>query len=383
MKKILAFLLIFILPLSVYANELDLAPTAKGAIIMEASSGQIIYEKNPHQKLAPASMTKIMTMLLIIEDIEKGSLALDERIRASAEASGMGGTQIYLETGEIMSVEDLFKGIAIASANDAAVAMAERIAGTEQAFVNRMNKRAQAMGLKNTNFKNCHGLDEDNHYSTPYDIAMMARELVKHEIILKFTSIYEDNLRSDTDRRFWLVNTNKLLLLYHGVDGLKTGFTDAAGSCLTVTAKKDNMRLIGVLMGYPDVGSRNTEAIKMLDYGYNQYTAQTLLAKNSHLGKVEIDKGKKKYAQIIAMDDAIILNKKGDGARKNITYDLKITKTKAPLKVGEKVGVVIIKYHKKVIAEVDITVQEDVKRATIFNLYLRYLSDLFVGDLNF
>jgi D-alanyl-D-alanine carboxypeptidase (penicillin-binding protein 5/6) len=213
MKKILICLLVLLLmPISyVKAEQLNLAESAKSAILIEASTGEIIFEKNPHEKLVPASMTKIMGMLLVIESIEKGIISWDEMVTISANASGMGGSQILLSTGEKMSVRDLFKGVAIASGNDAIVALGEKIAGTEQQFVSMMNKRAKELGLKNTNFKNPHGLDAANHYSSAYDMAMMAKELVKYDEVLKYTSIYEDYLRADTDEKVWLVNTNNVV----------------------------------------------------------------------------------------------------------------------------------------------------------------------------
>lgn len=384
MKKILiSLLLLTFFPIKVMATEPNLAPKAKAAILMEYSSGEIIYEKNAHDKIAPASMTKLVTMLLILEEIEKGTLTWDEQVKASAEASGMGGTQIFLETGELMSVKDMFKGIAVASANDAAVALAERVAGTEQAFVAKMNERVKAMGLKNTSFKNSHGLDEKDHYSTAYDIAMMAKELLKHEKVLEFTSIYEEYLRQNTDRKVWLVNSNKLLRLYKGVDGLKTGFTDAAGSCLTATAKRNDMRLIAVVMGETDAAVRNEEAMKMLDYGFNQYEVQPLITRNSSLGKVEVVKGRDKYVEIMATEDAAILNKRGEAKRTNISYDYKISKIVAPVKKGDVVGTIFIKENGKVIKQVSITVTKDVEKANIFHLYFRYLKDIISGDLNF
>lgn len=206
-------------------NETSLAPKAKSAIMIEATTGDIIFEKNADEKLPPASMTKIMSMLLIIESIEKGVIAWDEMVTVSENASGMGGSQILLETGEKMSVEDLFKGIAIASGNDAVVALAEKIAGTEEMFVDMMNEKAKKLGLTNTNFKNPHGLDEVNHYSTARDMSTMARELVKHKKVLEYTSIYETYLRENLDTKVWLVNTNKLVRFYDGIDGLKTGYT--------------------------------------------------------------------------------------------------------------------------------------------------------------
>lgn len=217
MKKLCCLLIIFILFLSVRvrAEELNLAPNAKSAILMEAGTGEVIFEKNSHEKLHPASMTKMMSMLLILENIEKGVINWDDIVTVSSNASGMGGSQILLETNEQMSVSDLFKGIAVASGNDAVVAMAEKIAGTEEEFVNMMNKRGSELGLTDTNFKNCHGLDDANHYSSAADMAKIALELVKHEKLFEYTSIYEDYLRVDTDRKFWLVNTNNVVFKFY------------------------------------------------------------------------------------------------------------------------------------------------------------------------
>ena len=240
-------------------NTLDLAKNATSAIMLESSTGEIIFQKNVNEKRPPASMTKMMSMLLIMENIEKGNLTFEEEVTASAYASSMGGSQIFLKAGEKMKVEDLLKGIAIGSGNDATVAMAERIAGTEEAFVKLMNDRAKELGLTNTNFKNSTGLDAENHYSTAYDMSVIARELVKHKKILEFTGTYEDYLRKDSASPFWLVNTNRLVRFYKGVDGLKTGYTKEAGYCLTSTAEKNNMRLITVVMNEPSTQIRNGE----------------------------------------------------------------------------------------------------------------------------
>lgn len=384
MKKIFIIFLsvvVFLLPLnSVKAETLNLAESAKSAIMLEASTGEIIFEKNPHEKLPPASMTKIMGMLLVIESIEKGILKWDEMVTVSEKASGMGGSQILLSTGEKMSVKDLFKGVAIASGNDAIVALAEKIAGTEDLFVSMMNKRAKELGLKNTNFKNSHGLDEANHYSTAYDMAMMAKELVKHEKVLEFTSIYEDYLRADTDEKVWLVNTNKLVRFYDGVDGLKTGSTNNAGYCLTATAKRNNMRVIAVVMGEPDSKTRNSEVTEMLDYAFAQYEIEQLLSKNSIIGQKEVEKGKDKYVELVPVQDVTVLNRKMDG-KKNATYELEIDKLKAPLKKGDIVGRLKIIENEKETRTIDVTVNKDVKKANILELYWRYLKDILAGDI--
>lgn len=211
MKKIILSLTLLLIPAFVYAEEVDLAPNAKAAIIVEASTGTILYQKNVHEKLPPASMTKMMGMLLVVESVEKGQINWDDIVIVSENASSMGGSQILLETGEKMTVDDLFKGVAVASGNDAIVALGEKIAGTEEMFVKMMNDRAKELGLKNTNFKNPHGLEEANHYTSAYDISKIALELVKHPKVLEYTGIYEDYLRKGTNREFWLVNTNKVV----------------------------------------------------------------------------------------------------------------------------------------------------------------------------
>ncbi len=382
MKKTILILLILLMfsIVPIRAEELGLAKNAKSAILIEASTGEIIFEKNSHEKYPPASMTKIMTMLLIIENIEKGVIKWDEMVTVSENASGMGGSQILLETGEEMSVKDLFKGIAVASGNDASVALAEKIYGTEANFVVMMNKRAKELGLKNTNFKNSHGLDTANHYSSAYDMSIMARELVKHEKVLEYTSIYEDYLRINSPRKVWLVNTNKLVRFYDGVDGLKTGYTTEAGYCLTATAQKNKMRVIAIVMGESDSKVRNNEISEMLNYAFAQYSVEYLLSKNSPIGKVEVEKGKRKTVSVVPMQDITILNKKTDN-KKTPTYEIKLNSIKAPVKKGDSIGTLIIKEGDKITRETDVTVSEDVNKASIFQLYFRYLRETLIGDL--
>lgn len=383
MKKVLLVLIgiVLLLPnVKINAEELNLAENAKSAILIEASTGEIIFEKNSHERLVPASMTKMMSMLLIIESIEKGIISWDEMVTVSENASSMGGSQILLETNEKMSVSDLFKGIAVASGNDAVVAMAEKIAGTEEAFVDMMNNRAKELGLKDTNFKNPHGLDTANHYSSAYDMAMIARELSKHEEVFKYTSIYEDYLRQNTDKEIWLVNTNKLVRFYDGVDGLKTGYTAGAGYCLTATAKKNGMRIIAVAMGEPDSKTRNAEITSMLDYAFAQYEIETVLSTDSILGKKKVEKGKQEYATIVPIGNINLLYKKTDN-RKNVTYNLKLNDLKAPIKQGDIVGMVEIKDGDTVLNTIDVTVSSDIKKANVFELYLRNLKNIFNGNI--
>ena len=359
-------------------NTLDLAKNATSAIMLEASTGEIIFQKNANEKRPPASMTKMMSMLLIMENIEKGNLTFEEEVTASAYASSMGGSQIFLKAGEKMKVEDLLKGIAIGSGNDATVAMAERIAGTEEAFVKLMNDRAKELGLTNTNFKNSTGLDAENHYSTAYDMSVIARELVKHKKILEFTGTYEDYLRKDSASPFWLVNTNRLVRFYQGVDGLKTGYTKEAGYCLTSTAEKDNMRLITVVMNEPSTQIRNGETSSMLDYGFNMYSVNKILDTDTSLQKSKVELGNDLEVEIVPTEEVKILNNKNSDER-NVTYELELNTIKAPVKKGDIVGKIKVYEDNKVINEINATVKYDVDKANIFKIYYRNLKNLFKG----
>ena len=381
MKKILILLFLFIsIPLVKAEEAEDLAPNAKSAIMIEASTGEILFQKNKDEKLAPASMTKMMSMLLIMEEIENGNLKWDEMITTSEKASSMGGSQIFLKAGEKMTVEDLLKGVAIASGNDAVVALAERVSGSEEQFVKRMNTRAKDLGLKNTNFINATGLTADNHYSSAYDMSLIAKELVRHEKILEFTGTYEDYLRKDTKSPFWLVNTNRLVRFKEGVDGLKTGFTDEAGYCLTATMKKDNMRLITVVMKEENTSKRSADTTKMLDYGFNIYMVQTILDEKTTIEKKKVELGKTLTTEIVPKENITILNKKSDD-QKNITYKTNINKIIAPVKKGDKVGTIDIIEDNNIISTIDATVKEDITKANILTIYLRNLKEIISGNL--
>lgn len=378
MKKVFGILLVILslLPIFPVVKADELAPNASSVIVLEPTTGEIIYERNSHERRHPASMTKIMTMLLVMEAIEKDIIKWDDMITVSENASSMGGSQILLETGEQMSVHDMFKGLAVASGNDAAVALAEKIAGTEEMFVKMMNDKAKELGLKDTNFKNAHGLDEANHYSTAYDMAMMAKELVKHEKIFEFTSIYEDYLRKGTDRSFWLVNTNKLVRFYNGVDGLKTGYTAEAGFCITATANINDMRIITVVMGEPDSDTRNKDVSSIFDYVYAQYGLTKIVDTESILKEVPVEKGKLEQIGIVAKEEINDLYNKNEGSG-NFTYDVEVNKIKAPVSKGDVVGKLTLKENNNIIKTVDLTVSEGVKKANIFELYLRYLKQIF------
>lgn len=364
------------------AIESILANHAKSAILLEAKTGKILYEKNSHEKLAPASMTKIMSMLLIIEAIEDGHLSWNEMITVSERAASMGGSQILLEVGEQMSVSDLFKGVAVASGNDAVVALAEAVAGTVEDFVAMMNNKVKELGLTDTNFKNPHGLDDANHYSTAYDMAFIARELVKHEKVLEFTGIYEDYLRKGTDREFWLTNTNKLTRFKAGVDGLKTGYTSEAGYCLTATMKKDNMRLISTVMGEESSTIRNTEISALLDYGYAKYKMIEVMNPNTVISKEEIELGRQKYVEIVPKDSSVIVTEKTNKIGE-ISYDVELNPIQSPVNVGDVVGKLMLKSNNEVIDELELTVKENVEKANILELYGRYLNDIISGNIKF
>ncbi|MFC4557444.1 D-alanyl-D-alanine carboxypeptidase family protein [Virgibacillus kekensis] len=357
-------------------SEPNLAEDAKSAILMERDTGKILFNKNADEKLPPASMTKIMTLLLIMEALEEGKIKKNETITVSERAASMGGSQIFLEAGEEMSVNDLLKGIAIASGNDASVALAERIAGSEEAFVKQMNKKADELGLKNTHFKNTTGLPAKNHYSTSHDMAVMAKELLKYESITAYTSIYEDYLRKGKKNEFWLVNTNKLVKFYPGVDGLKTGYTNEAKYCLAATAEKNGMRVISVVMGADTTKERNAAVTQMLDYAFNHYETKNLYEKNETVTKIELIKAEEKDIDIVTSESVSTIHKKGetDGKIKSsvvLKNDLSL-----PIKKGDKVGELMVENGKKVLSRTPLIVNHDVKPASYFTLLKRSLQNL-------
>ena len=375
MKKIfLVFICLFFIT-NVKAEE-TLASNAKSAILIEAKTGEILYEKNSHEKLHPASMTKMMSMLLILEAIENKIINWDDIVVVSPNASSMGGSQILLEIGEKMSVSDLFKGVAIASGNDAVVALAEKVAGNESLFVEKMNNKAKELGLKDTHFSNCHGLDSTDHYSSAYDMSLIAKELSLHEEVFKYSSIYEDYLRQNTDRKFWLVNTNKLVRFYEGADGFKTGYTNLAGYCLTATAKKDGMRLIAVVMGEENSNTRNSEVTEMLDYGFSNYGVLNILSTNDKVGTLDIIKGKKNSSPLYSKEDMIVLYKKID-KKPIITYELETSKKEAPLKKGSVVGKIKINKNNNYLKSIDLVINEDIKKLNFIEQYLGNIKNIF------
>ena len=371
MKKIWLVIMTFCLFMgTVYAEE-DYARGAKSAILVDSATGEVLYEKNADEALAPASMTKLGSMLVIMEAIDNGNLSLDDEVTISEEAANMGGSQVFLEAGEVYKVHDLLKGVAIASGNDAVVALAEKVAGSQSEFVAMMNKRFKEIGATNTNFVNAHGLDAEGHYSTARDMSIIARELLKHEKILEYTSIYEEYLEKNDGTKTWLVNTNKLVRFYDGVDGLKTGYTTTAGYCLTATAKKDNFRLISVVMGEESSEARSSDTVKMLNYGFNTFKINTIKTTDEVLGKVRVEGGKEYYANIVLLNDATELLKTTDEVS-NYKFNLKVDKIKAPVKNGDIVGSAeIIDGEGNIIDEVDVTVKDDIKKANFLDYLLR------------
>lgn len=373
MKKVLLILLSFFSWMSISLAQEDYTPNAKSAILVDSLSGKVLYEKNADEKLPPASMTKLASMLLIMESIDNETLKFDDMVTISEEAANMGGSQVFLQAGETYSVRDLLKSIAIASGNDAVYAMAEKIGGSHEEFVNMLNKRLKEIGAVNTNFVNAHGLDAEGHYSTARDMSIIARELLKHEKILEYTSIYEEYLEKNDGSRIWLVNTNKLVRYYNGVDGLKTGFTKTAGYCLTATAKKDNFRLISVVMGEDTSENRSADTVKLLNYGFNTYKINIIKTKDEKLGKVRIYNGKNYFANVVLVADATEILKNNEKAD-NYEFNLKVGKIKAPVKRGDVIGTAeIIDSGNNIIDEVDVTIDKDIEKAGFVDYLLKNL----------
>jgi len=374
MKKIV-FILIslfsFLFIKNVSAVEMEIS--AKSAILVDFNTGKVLYSKNENEPLAMASMTKVMSMLLIMEKIDDGSLKYDDIVEISTESSSMGGSQIFLNPGDKYKVIDLLKGVAMASANDAIVALAEKTYGSKEHFIEAMNKKAESLGLKNTHFVNVHGLDEEGHYSSAYDMSVMARELLKHEKILDFTRVYEEYLTKPDGSQIWLVNTNKLVRFYDGVDGLKTGFTQKAGYCLTATGKKNNLRLISVVMGEESIEKRSSDTVKLLNYGFNTFKVNLIKNKSEILGKVNVQKGKKENVDVVLVNDLIELLNASDKPS-NYKFKILVDKIAAPVKKGDVIGKVkVLNDNGILISQVDITVNENVLKANLWDLFKRNL----------
>lgn len=378
MKKILVFLLIILASIKVGAT--DIAPGAKSAILIDPDSKKILYEKNIHDEVSVASLTKMMGLILIFEKIDSGDIKYTDKVIASSNAAGMGGSQIWLSPGEELTVDELLKGIIMASANDGIVALAEYIGGSEDNFVKMMNDKANELNLIHTHFVNPTGLDENNHYSSAYDLAIIASELMKHSDVFKYTTLYEDYLRKDTNNKFWLVNTNKLLKSYKGVDGLKTGMTDKAGYCMAVTAKRDNMRILAIVLGEKEGKVRNQETMDLLDYGFNNYEVVTIKNKGDKVGEITIDKAIPEKINITLEDDITIIRKKGEN-KKDYKSIVRLNNLSLPIKQGEILGKLLIKDNNDIIKEITLKSNCDMKKRGFFNLLGSTLKSMFTGDL--
>ncbi|MCI7808370.1 D-alanyl-D-alanine carboxypeptidase [bacterium] len=354
------------------AEALELEVAGKSAVLMDVATGTVLYESNPHEALAPASVTKVMTMLLIMEAIDSGKIGWDDMVTASEAAAAKGGSQIYLKVGETMSVSDMLKSIAVSSANDCACAMAEHIAGSEAAFVDRMNTRARELGMNDTNFVNCTGLDDDDsakaHRTSAYDIALMSRELLKnHPMIKKYTTIWMDTVRGGA---FGLSNTNKLIRFYQGATGLKTGFTTGAGYCLSASAQRDGMELIAVVMGAQTSQARNAACKSLLDYGFANFAV--ISPELTETEPVPVRLGSRDSVDVKLGDSASLLI---DKAQKSaVTMDVQLEpEVTAPVSQGQRLGTLTVKSGEQVLSQVPLVAAEPVDRLTWGSLFLRVL----------
>ncbi|MBR1386347.1 MAG: D-alanyl-D-alanine carboxypeptidase, partial [Bacilli bacterium] len=336
----------------------------------------VLFKKNESEKLSVASLTKMMVQIIVLENIESGKIKWDDEVITSSNASGMGGTQIWLSTGEKMSVRDLFKGLSIASANDATVALCEYIAGSEESFVKLMNDKAKDLGLKDTTFVNCTGLDEEGHLSSARDLSIIAKELVSHEEIFEFSSLYEDYIRVNTPNKYWLVNTNKLVRFYEGCDGLKTGFTDNAGYTMAVTAKRGNLRLIAIVLGEKESKIRNSETSSLLDYGFNNYKIDLIKEKGEVVEKINIDKGNKDSVDVVLKEDLKMLNKKSSPSI-NYDFEIQLNDISLPLEKNEKVGTINLIDNGKIIKSVDLISNDKVEKIGYFKYLINGFLSLF------
>lgn len=379
-KALLAILLVLCTFLTVAAYGQDFDLDIRAAILVEAETGQVLYEKNSAETLPPASITKIMTLLIAMEEIEKGNLSLDSEISISKYAESMGGSQIYLAAGTRIKLEDLLKAVTIASANDASVAIAEAIGGTYSNFIRLMNKRAEELGMVNTHFANSTGLpvEHGEHYTTAYDTTLMARELIKYEKVLEWASIWVDYVQLP-GREAMLVNTNKMINYYPGMDGLKTGYTSEAGYCLAATAKRDNMRLISVIMGAETEKRREELTARLLDYGFNAFEKELILRKGEQVHNIEVPDGKKTVTTAEVAEDLYVVYKRG--AKGTLQKEIVLREDlKAPIEKGEVLGQELIVQDGEILAQVDLVAVENIEKANIFTRLWRAFVN-WVGQL--
>ena len=380
MKKLLTVLtaLLLFLPLTGRAQALetlsgdDIPIAAPCAVLMEKSTGTVLYEKDAHERCAPASVTKVMTMLLVTEAIEAGVIRPDDMVTASDTAASMGGSQIWLEAGERMSVDEMLKCVAVVSANDCAVALAELLCGTEDAFVRRMNERAAELGLADTHFTNCTGLrDDDDHYSSAYDIAVMSRELIRHEMIKKYTTIWMDSVRGG---EFGLSNTNKLIYYFDGATGLKTGFTSKAMYCLSATAERGGAEYIAVVLRAATSAERFDSAKALLSYAFANYELASLRPPEA-LPPVRVRLGRTESLQPVYAGSGTLLEEKG--RLSGLRYEISLAETaEAPIYAGQKLGTMTVYGAGEVLAEVDIVAPEEVERLSFSDVFVRLIGSL-------
>lgn len=378
MKKIIAVLLALLLltgpamALDTLEDD-DITISAPAAVLMEKTTGTVLYEKDAHTHYSPASVTKIMTMLLIVEALESGAITKEQMVTTSAQAASMGGSQIWLEEGESMSVSEMLKCVAVVSANDCAVALAELLCGTEEAFVKRMNEYAAELGMKDTHFTNCTGLlDDDDHYTCAYDIAVMSRELIKHDLIKEYTTIWMDKVRNG---EFGLSNTNKLIFYYDGATGLKTGFTTKAMYCLSATAERDGVEYIAVVLHAPTSQDRFESAKTLLSYAFANYSL-VALRPNEAIPAVKVELGTEDSVQPVYDGSEYSVWEKGKST--NLQYDVELDKSvKAPVTEGQQLGMVTVRSGDTVIAKVPLVSDRSVDRIGYWQIYLSQLLGIF------
>lgn len=353
-------------------NVLDLK--AKSSVLMDAASGNILLEKNSHEKVAIASITKIMTMLLVMESIDSGKIKMEDKVPISEHSYNMGGSQVFLKPGEDFTVNEMLKAVAIHSANDAAVALSEKVSGSEDVFVAAMNEKAKELGMSDTHFLDSNGLTDEGHYSSANDVAVMSRELImKHPKILEYTSIWHDTFR---DGKFSLDNTNKLIRFYQGANGLKTGFTQKAGYCLSAAAKRNNLQLISVVLGESDTNTRFAESRKLLDYGFANYELSQVNKKGEIVGPVTVRKGLKTKINAIYEDDVKLLLRKGE--KGEITRNVKLSEDLiAPVQAGQKVGEVIFKIGDREVGKTNVVSDISIEKASFLRLFFRMVIQWF------
>ena len=359
-----ALMLTVVFPVRVNAVSAD-SITAPSAVLMETSTGKILFEKNLHDQRPCASVTKVMTLLIVFEAIDSGKLSLDDTITASEHASSMGGSDIWLEPGETMSADDMIKATVVASANDAAVALAEHISGSEDAFIEQMNKRAKELKMNDTVFKNCNGLDEDGHVTSAYDVAIMSRELMKHEKIFDYTSIWLDNLR---DGKTQIVNTNKLLKTYNGITGLKTGTTNDAGCCMSASAKRGDVSLVAVVLGCKTGKERFSDAAALLDYGFANISVKELKLPDDMPLELKVDGGMEKTVKLNCDSSSKVVVDKSNNVEIKTSIDLPES-VKAPIKENQKLGTLTYSIDGKSVKTCDITAADSVEEVSFGSVF--------------